>query len=131
MIDVGAGALIENNLADVLSVNWDETLLVLFGSVHSNDIARQLETAEQWLSSHPDNAVLLTVLGKLSIKCHETQKAEDYLSKSITVEPTVQAYRLLGDLLYKNGDQDKASQCYKNGLELASSEVVNRIDNVS
>ena len=131
MIEVGAGARVENDLADILSINWDETLLVLFGSLQSFDVARQLETAETWLTSHPNNAVLLALLGKLSNLCHETHKAESYLSQSISVEPTVQAYQLLGDLLYAQGDKDKASQCYKNGLELASSEIVSRIETVS
>lgn len=131
MIDVGAGALVERDLADILSVNWDETLLALFGSIQSNDVQTQLETAEQWLSSHQDNAVLLSVLGKLSSKCQDVQKAQSYLSRSIAVEPTVQAYQLLGDLLFTQGDKDKASQCYKSGLELASSEVVSRIDAIS
>jgi len=49
MIDAGAGADIEQELADTLSVNWDETLLVLFGSIQSNDVAKQLETAENGL----------------------------------------------------------------------------------
>ena len=131
MIEVGAGARVENDLADILSINWDETLLVLFGSLQSFDVARQLETAETWLTSHPNSAVLLAVLGKLSNLCHETHKAESYLSQSISVEPTVQAYQLLGDLLFAQGDKDKASQCYKNGLELASSEIVSRIETVS
>jgi HemY protein len=131
MIEVGAGARIENDLADILSINWDETLLVLFGSLQSFDVARQLETAESWLTSHPDSAVLLSLLGKLSSKCNETHKAENYLSQSIGTEPTVQAYQLLGDLLYAQGDKDKASQCYKNGLELASSEIVNSIESVN
>jgi HemY protein len=131
MIDVGAGALIERDLADVLSIHWDETLLVLFGSAQSLNIQAQLDTAEQWLTSHPNNAILLTVLGKLSNKCQDLEKAENYLTKSIAAEPTVQAYQLLGDLMFSKGDMEKASICYKNGLELASSEVVSRIDQVS
>ncbi|NOT11320.1 MAG: heme biosynthesis protein HemY [Methylococcaceae bacterium] len=131
MIDAGAGALIENDLADILSVNLDETLLVLFGSIQSTNTAKQLETAEQWLSSQPDHAVLLTVLGKLSSKNQDAQKAEDYLTRSISIEPTVQAYQLLGDLLYAQGEKDRASQCFKNGLELASAEIVSQIDRVS
>jgi HemY protein len=75
--------------------------------------------------------VLLSVLGKLSSKCQDVQKAASYLSRSIAVEPTVQAYQLLGDLLFTQGDKDKASQCYKSGLELASTEVVSRIDAIS
>ena len=130
MIDAGAGAEIEQDLADILSVLWDETLVVLFGSIQSKDVSKQLETAEQWSFVHQENAVLLAVMGKLAIKCGDTFKAESYLAKSIAAEPTVQAYQLLGDLLFAQGDKDNASICYKNGLELASSEVVSRIDSL-
>jgi len=131
MIDAGAGAEIEEELGKTLSKNWDETLMVLFGSIQSNDVAKQLETAERWYALHQENAVLLAVLGKLAVKCGDTSKAESYLAKSIAAEPTVQAYRLLGDLLFAQGDKDNASTCYKQGLELASSEVVSRIDTIS
>lgn len=127
MIGWGMGALVENELANTLSVIWDETLVVLFGSIQSNDDLKQLETAEKWSYIHQENAVLLGVLGKLAIKCSDTFKAESYLAKSITAEPTVQAYQLLGDLLFAQDDKDNAISCYKNGLELASSEVVSQI----
>lgn len=128
MINAGAGADIERDLADTLSVYWDETLLVLFGSIQSNNVIKQLETVEKWFYVHQENAVLLAVLGKLAAKCGDTLKAESYLAKSIAAEPTVQAYQLLGDLLFTQGDKDNASLCYKNGLELASSEIISRID---
>ena len=130
MINTGAGAGIEQELSDILSVAWDETLLVLFGSIQSSDVSKQLETAEKWSYVHQENAVLLAVMGKLAVKCGDTFKAESYLAKSIAAEPTVQAYQLLGDLLFAQGDKDNASTCYKNGLELASSEVVSRIDSL-
>ena len=131
MINAGAGAEIENDLANTLSVNWAETLVVLFGSIQSRDVSKQFETAEKWSYVHQENAVLLAVLGKLAVKCGETFKAESYLAKSIAAEPTVQAYQLLGDLLFAQGDKDNAFKCYKNGLELASSEIVSRIDTLS
>lgn len=131
MIEAGAGAKVESELVKALSANWDQTLLVLFGSIKSDDAVRQLETAEQWLTSHAGDAVLLSVIGKLSLKCGDAGKAEKYFNHSITVEPTVQAYQLLGDLLFARGDKDKASECYKSGLELASSEIVSRIDTIS
>lgn len=131
MIEAGAGAKVEGGLARALSTTWDQTLVVLFGNVQSIDVARQLETAEQWLPMHPRDAVFLTVLGKLSIKCGDNQKATTYLSKSLSIEPTVPAYQLFGDLLFAQGDKDKASECYKQGLELASSEIVSRIDSIS
>ncbi|MFA5018740.1 MAG: heme biosynthesis HemY N-terminal domain-containing protein, partial [Methylobacter sp.] len=131
MIDAGAGAKVEGGLSRALSTTWDQTLVVLFGNVQSIDVARQLETAEQWLPMHPRDAVFLTVLGKLSMKCGDNQKATTYLTKSISIEPTVPAYQLFGDLLSAQGDKDRASECYKQGLELASSAIVSRIDSIS
>jgi HemY protein len=128
MIGVGAGADIEDELALALSTSWDNTLLALFGSVPSNNIEKQLAMAERWLSVHGNDAILLTVLAKLSVKCNDINAAQAYLTKSIAAEPTVPAYQLLGDLLFAQGDQAGASQCYKNGLELASNEIVGRID---
>jgi len=131
MIDAGAGAKVEGGLARALSTTWDQTLVVLFGNVQSLNVARQFETAEQWLPMHPRDAVFLAVLGKLSMKCGDKQKAETYLTKSISIEPTVSAYQLFGDLLFAQGDKDRASECYKQGLELASSAIVSRIDSIS
>lgn len=130
MIEAEAGAKIEGVLSRALSTTWDQTLVVLFGNVQSLDVARQLETAEQWLPMHPRDAIFLTVLGKLSVRCGENQKAETYLNKSISIEPTVSAYQLLGDLLFIQGDKDKANECYKQGLEVASSAIVSGIDSL-
>lgn len=127
MIDVGADAKIEDELTRALAINWNDTLLVLFGTIMSVDPARQLEIAEQWLTVHQNSALLLTVLGKLSLKSGDELKAASYLSNSIGLEPTVQAYQLLGDLCSQRGDNEKASECYRQGLELASKAVVNSL----
>ena len=100
------------------------TLLVLFGSVQSIDFRGQLEMAEKWLLQHGEDAILLRVLGKVSIKCEFAEKAKKYLAKSIDTEPTVEAYRILGNFLAEEGDQERASECYKLGLELASTQVI-------
>ncbi|MDD5754946.1 MAG: heme biosynthesis HemY N-terminal domain-containing protein [Methylococcales bacterium] len=131
MIDVGAGANIEDELVKNLSANWSETLLVLFGNIQSTDPVLQLETAERWLIGHANDAILLMVLGKLSSQRADYAKAQRYLNQSITLEPNVQSYRLLGDLAMMQGDANTASQFYKQGLELASSELVNRIETLA
>ena len=127
MIDSGAGAKIEKNLVRALNDQWDMTLLSLFGSVQSIDFRAQLEMAEKWLLEHGNDPILLRVLGKISIKCEFADKAKKYLAKSIGVEPTVEAYRILGNYLLEEGDQERASECFKLGLELASSEVINSV----
>ena len=127
MIEAGAGAKIEKELVKSLNKKWDMTLLVLFGSVQSIDFRGQLEMAEKWLLQHGEDAILLRVLGKISIKCEFAEKAKKYLAKSIDTEPTVEAYRILGNFLTDQGDQERASECYKLGLELASTEVISHV----
>ncbi len=131
MIEVGAGAAIEEALVNSLIKGWDHTLLVLYGNIQMEDYAKQLQTAEQWLAVHPHDAVLLRVLGKISAKCEQMEKAEQYLAKSIASDPTVAAYQMLGDLLMGKGEMEKASDCFKKGLELASTEVVQSVEKIS
>lgn len=130
MMKVGLGVEIENELAETLTINWNETLLLLFGSLQSNDVFKQLEVAESLLPHHKTDGILLTILGKLSFKCQDYEKAEDYLSKSLAIDPNVQAYRLLGDLYSAQGEEHRANLSYKRGLELASSGVVSQVDAV-
>ena len=130
MIEVNAGDKIEVDIVQSILKNWDDTLLVLYGNVQTKDFPKQLQVAEQWLSIHSGSAVLLRVLGKISVKCQQMEKAEQYLTKSVGIEPTVAAYQLLGDVLVTKGDKDKASDSFRKGLELASSEVVNRVEGI-
>jgi HemY protein len=131
MIGAGAGGKIESLLVKKVTEQWNETLLVLFGNIENSDSANQLVIAERWLLSYPDNAVLLLVLGKICIRCKDTEKAMRYLSRSLDAEPTVAAYQMLGDLFFDLDDKDKASKCYKRGLELAASEVVSNAETIS
>lgn len=131
MINAGAGGLVEDELAVALSTKWDTTLLALFGSIVSENTDKQIAMAERWLSVYPKDAILLAILGKLSLQNQAFEKAKDYLNQSLSSEPTVQAHQLLGDLLFAENDKEGASQCYKNGLELASKEIINQIDSVA
>jgi HemY protein len=65
------------------------------------------------------------------MRAKEIEKAMKYLSRSLDSEPTVAAYQMLGDLFFELDDKDKASKCYKRGLELAASEVVSSAEAIS
>lgn len=131
MIEAGAGAEIEGAIGAALGKEWNETLLVLFGCIDSNDPSAQLSTAENWLADHANDAVLYRILGKLALGSGDLEKAERYLATSIETEPSVEAYQLLGDLFVAGGNDRKASECYKKGLQLASSEVVKQVEDMS
>lgn len=124
MIEAGSGLDIEAEIVKDILKNWDETLLVLYANIETGNDKNRLQTAEQWLYVHSGNAVLLRILGKLCTKCFQFEKAEQYLTKSLAIDPEVTTYQMLGDVLIKKGDKDKASENYRKGLELASSETV-------
>jgi len=128
MIEAGAGETIEPELRRTISRNWREPLVVLYGALELPDAATQLAHAEEWLRRHSGDAILLQVLGKLALRAGDTAKAEDYLSRSLEKQPTVEAYRLLGDLLGQRGDLKGAANCYRRGLMLASSAVIEEVE---
>ncbi len=130
MIEAGASAKIENELSKALSANWNDTLLALFGNIISLNPLEQLTTAERWLLTHKNDFVLLMVLGKISVQCGDLQKAISYFSQSLSVEPNVQSYQLLGDIFTGQGNLQEAIHCYKQALELASKTIVNQVEHV-
>lgn len=130
MTEVGMSGEIEDELAETLTISWDEKLLVLYGSFQATNSSKQLAVAEALYPHHRNDSLLLAILGKFSMACSDYPKAETYLLDSIQIDPNVQAYRLLGDLYTLQGEEHKANNCYKQGLELASSGVVRQVDAV-
>lgn len=131
MIETGAGAKIEQELVEALKNDWNETLLELYGSVPSQDPANQLKLAEQWLTVYSQDATLLRVLGRLCLRQQIWDRAEHYLMRSLDIEPSVAACQLLGEWCMQQGDKDRACECYKRALELASSQVERYAENIS
>ena len=102
-----------------------------YGCIESDDPKAQLKTAEKWLRQHTDDAILLRLLGKLSTRNRLKDKAEQYLAASVSIEPSVDAYLCLGDVLAEQGEIERSNAAYRNGLLLASEEVVKQIDGVT
>lgn len=130
MIEGGAGQEIEEAMAHELNRDWNESLLVLFGHIQSAQPQAQLKQAEQWLQKYPKDPILLRILGKLNLQ-NKPEVAEKYLAESVAIEPSVDAYLLLGDLLKERGEHKTAGQYYREGMLLASAEVVKRIEDIS
>jgi HemY protein len=128
MIEAGAEAEVEPLVRQAIAKEWSETLLVLYGCIHMPDTEQQLATAEGWLAAHSQDAILLRVLGKLSLRANQLEKAKLYLKASLAAEPSVEAYQLMGDVLLKQKDPATACQFFRNGLLFASNEVVALIE---
>lgn len=128
MIDAGAGGEIEPAVRASLDRDWNETLLVLYGCISASDAGQQLAQAEKWLIRHGNDAVLLRVLGKLAVRAGQIEPALRYLEQSLSIEPSVEACQLMGDLLLRQNDTAAACTCFRRGLLLASNEVVAQIE---
>ncbi|MEE9345676.1 MAG: heme biosynthesis HemY N-terminal domain-containing protein [Methylococcales bacterium] len=131
VIEANASQDIEKDLQKALSKNWDETLLVLLGSIESSNPEKQLKLTEKYLKKHGDDAILHRVLGRICMRQNKNDAAITYLKRSIELDPSVTAYQLLGDILsQQQGQLEVANQLYRKGLLLASEEVVREVSNV-
>lgn len=128
MIEAGAGTEVEAEMRASLDRQWNETIFVLYGCIEALDPEHQLAEARKWLDSRPDDAVLLRVLGKLAWRTGRVGEAKGYLKRSLELEPSVETYRILGDLSLSEGDTPSACTFFRQGLLLASREVVAQIE---
>lgn len=107
----------ESLLREAINRDWNDELIDLYGRVRSDDVSRQLEFAERWLESQPDNPSLLLTAGRLSLYNELWGKARSYLETSVNRRPTLQAYRELAVLMERLGEPDHALDYYRRGLE--------------
>ena len=107
-------------LRQVLKFRWDTGIVRLYGMVEGKDLAKQLAFAEDLLSRHARDPVLLLTLGRLCMRNALWGKAATYLKESIQIDPMPEAYRELATLLGKQGDYSAASSYYQQGLALAT-----------
>lgn len=109
-----AHQIIEQNVP----TTWDKELIELYAECLGYHVSRQIECAEVWLKSQPNNAQLLLTLGKLCTHCELWGKAQNYLEASLSVEPSHKAHFALAQLNEKLGKHELAMAHYNKGLEL-------------
>ena len=106
-------------LRTTLKKAWDDRLVDLYGRLQG-DLPAQLGTAEDWLRERDRNPVLLLALGRLAMHSTLWGKARGYLEASIGRGPTIEAYQLLGMLAEQLNDPALTTECYRQGLWLAT-----------
>jgi HemY protein len=109
-------------LRSVLKRHWDAGLAALYGRVQGRDAAKQLRTAEGWLSEHPRDTALLLALGRLCRRGGLWGKARNYLEEALKQGPNPEACRELADMLEQRGDHAAATAWYRRGLGAATGE---------
>ena len=107
---------LELHIKDSMKQQWQERLAELYGMIESQEPSRTLATAETWLKQKPNNAVLLTTLGKLSLRAQLWGKAKKYLEQSIEQQATAEAYYYLGQAYKELGHPIQAQEVFYTGL---------------
>ncbi len=101
-----------------VNIEWNSELITLYAECLDYHVSRQIECAEGWLKSQPDNASLLWTLGKLCIHCELWGKAQNYLEASLSIEPDQATHLALAQLHEKLGQHELAMDHYSKGLKL-------------
>ena len=114
-------------IASALGKNWNSELVMLYGQIELNEPSHQLAVAEGWLKQYPEDAGLLQTLARLALKNKLWGKARSYLEASIAISATPHAYQLLGLLLERLGETEKANQCFRTGLGLVAPETASAL----
>jgi HemY protein len=116
---IGDCAAARQIIEQSLDAQWDSELAELYAECAERDAVSQIERAESWLKSHPDDACLLLALGKLCVHTGLWGKAQNYLDASLSVEPGYTAHFALAQLNEKIGRPELAKEHYDEGLGLA------------
>lgn len=114
-----AQKIIENNL----DKQPDARLLRIYADCRSGNVSWQIQHAEKWLVKHPNNAELLLTLGKLCAYGELWGKAQNYLEASLSIEPSYPAHLALAQLKEQLGEQESASEHYRQGLQFALKQI--------
>ena len=100
-----------------LAAEWDSALVAYYSECLDSNVNKQLEQAEKWLKEHPQDPVLLLVLGRLCAHQELWGKAQSYLEASLSVEPTHSTHLELARLFERTGKAEQATAQYRQALE--------------
>jgi HemY protein len=117
---LGRGQDAVKAIASALNRRWDRDLVVAYGEVRGTDVQKQLSRAEDWLTSHGEDAALLTTTARLCMANELWGKARSYLESSLAIGPEPATFALYGELLDSLGEHDDAARAYQSGLKMVA-----------
>jgi len=116
--DAGAHQEASQVIESALNKYWNDRLLARYGELDFQDHAFQLAHAEDWLKQRPNDAALLLVLGRLSMRNKQWDKAREYLQASIKTKPGAAACGELSRLLNAMGEPEESLAYYERCIKL-------------
>jgi HemY protein len=104
-------------IEDALANEWDSALVGLYAECLGSNVKKQLERAEVWLVEHPEDPILLLVLGKLCAHQELWGKGQSYLDASLSIESRHSTHLELARLFERTGKPEEATAQYRKALE--------------
>lgn len=108
-----------DEIETALRREWSPTLVATYGGMGAEDIDQRLRKAEAWIDAHPNDAALLTAVGRMCVRVRLWGKARPYLERALAIAPSVDAWEALGDVYVGEDHAEIAQRCYRNALALA------------
>ena len=105
---IGMSEEAQDIIERALAKQWDSDLALLYADIPSEKPLVQIERAEAWLKSHPNDASLLLALGKLCALEKLWGKAQSYIEASLSIEQSRPAHAAYAQLMEKMGKSDEA-----------------------
>lgn len=120
----GAEAEAESLVGKALRRQYEPVLVELYGRLRGADSGKQLHAAEQWLAEHPEDALLLRALARISIRHQLWGKARDYYEASLSLRRDPRTCAELARLLSRLGEEERSNQLFQEGLGLLDAEAL-------
>jgi HemY protein len=119
----GQGMAAMDELESSLRREWSPALVATYGSLGTEDLEQRLRRAEGWVDTHPNDAALLTAVGRLCVRAHLWGKAKPYLERALAIALNADAWEALGDVYVGEEHPELAQRCYRNALAMARGEA--------
>jgi len=120
---LGRGDQAAREIRAALKKDWNEDLVIAYGRIETQEPAKLLKRAEQWLKAHAEDGALLLTAARLCMAEELWGKARSYLESSLAMAPRTDAYALYGRLLKQLGEDDNAALAFRSGLALVTGAV--------
>lgn len=109
----------EAALRECLNKQWNESAILAYGELETDDPLKTLDRAETWLPDHSEDAALLLSCAQLATRAELYGKARSFLETSIAIRPRLEAYQLLAWLMEQMGERERSFKALHDALALA------------
>jgi HemY protein len=109
----------EAALRDCINKQWNESAVLAYGELETEEPLKTLDRAEGWLPEHGEDAALLFACSQLATRAELYGKARSFLETSIAIRPRLEAYQLLASLLDQLGERERSVQALNDALAFA------------